>query len=670
MNTVRPFSFRALSPHHPTPMDLDYLMRVVEAARAYGYNAIQICGDTHDGGNLDGITEFKRFAKANRVQDQAGVCRRRGILQKTCRAAHAFGMKVFFWHHELWFPKRLEEVYPEWFVPAPRNAFTKDLYVQRVPRVTPDAPIWEYMDAKFDEAFDQCPELDGTVMTIQESQVPIYCLFDDFEEQVAALVDQYRRLEAAHKRVGRDWLIRSFAWREHEYRVVTEAILRWQPKVPVESKGVPMDWHLWYPYDPLLGKFKGLTNHVEIAPSCEFYGALRHPVGHPRYYTENLRFAAERGHTGASLRIDRVELSVLGGPDEGVLASVGRWMLDPGGTDPDEVYQEWIAGRYGLSRKDAATFFREVMENCWQATCHSYYHDKIYIGDATSLGYDRNFFVAERDCAVEHDDPEPLAEKDQAVAAARRALEALESLRSRLKPADHADLERRLAGLELVARFFRALVASLVARQRQRYGNTAEHRASALEASRALDLLADEADRRFPEWSRWPGGPESHVSQGHWLFASRARAFAEALRRDLAELPVRRVEQRMRAGELGANARHRGQPAWQPEGAPRRLTLQGRPGLKHVLAIFAGTEMCVRRPLVVRSGAWTQRFNIGQYAWFLAHDRFRRYECAVPPECVDPQGRCEVEFLPPEPDGSPFISEIRLESEIRERTDV
>ena len=181
MTTVKPFAFRALSPHHPTPMDPDYLMRVVEAARTYGYNAIQICGDTHAGGNLDGITEFKRFSRANRVQDQAGVRRRREILQTTCKAAHAFGMKVFFWHHELWFPKRLEEVYPDWFVPAPRNAFTKDLYVKRVPRVTPDAPIWEYMDAKFTEAFDQCPELDGTVMTIQESQVPIYCLFDDFE---------------------------------------------------------------------------------------------------------------------------------------------------------------------------------------------------------------------------------------------------------------------------------------------------------------------------------------------------------------------------------------------------------------------------------------------------------------------------------------------------------
>ncbi len=47
-------------------MDLEYLLRVVDAARKYGFNAIQICGATHgDVGNLDGITEFKRFARAN-----------------------------------------------------------------------------------------------------------------------------------------------------------------------------------------------------------------------------------------------------------------------------------------------------------------------------------------------------------------------------------------------------------------------------------------------------------------------------------------------------------------------------------------------------------------------------------------------------------------------------
>jgi len=261
---INPFPFRALSPHHATAMDLDYLMKVLDAAEAYGFNALQICGDTHGAGNLDGVTVFERFPKANDVQEMDGVRRRREILRTVCRAAHDRGMEVYYWHHELWFPQRLPEVYPDWFAAAPKNRFTRDLYTDRVPRIEPGAPIWDFMDAKFDEAFAQIPELDGTVMTIQESRVPVYCLFEDFEQQVEALVDQYRRLEAAHRRAGRKWIIRTFAWREHEYRVVTEAIRRWRPGVPVESKGVPMDWDLYYPYDPLLGEFEGMTKHVEI----------------------------------------------------------------------------------------------------------------------------------------------------------------------------------------------------------------------------------------------------------------------------------------------------------------------------------------------------------------------------------------------------------------------
>jgi hypothetical protein len=660
---LKPFVFRALSPCHPVPMEQDYLLRVVEAARKYGYNAIQICADTHTDANLDGITEFRRFPKANLVQDQAGVRRRRDILQATCRAAHAFDMKVYFWHHELWFPPRLHEAYPHWFVDAPKNEFTRDLYVKKVPRVDRDSPFWEYMDAKFDEAFEQCPELDGTVMTIQESQVPIYCLFDDFEQQVAALIDQYRRLELAHKRVKKDWIVRTFAWREHEYRVVSEALRRWKPSVPVESKGVPMDWHLWYPHDPLLARFPDYTNHVEVAPSCEFYGAMRHPVGHPRYYTDNLRYAAEHGHVGGCLRIDRVGLSMLEGPDEGVLAAIGRWMQDPEGTDPDAVYQEWIQERYALSPEEAGRFFHEIMERCWQATLHGYYHDKIYIGDALSLGFDRMFFVAERHCAVEYDDPAPLREKDEAVIAAGEAIATLESLKARLAPADHADLADRLHALDLVTRFHRTLVAALVARQHQIYDPTPERLAEAIAVAGRFATLADEADRDFPAWEAGPGGSPAHTGQGHWHFASRSRSFGSALLTELGNLPVRSIAARFSPEALGSASSHGGESAWQPSLEPRSLPVQAMPGSRLLLVVFAATNMCELRPLTVTCGSWSHRFKVGQFAWFLAHDRFRRYECEIPASCLAGTGQCTVSLAASDRERSPWIREVRIETE-------
>ncbi len=66
----------------------------------------------------------------------------------------------------------------------------------------------------------------------------------------------------------------------------------------------------------------------------------------------------------------------------------------------------------------------------------------------------------------------------------------------------------------------------------------------------------------FITWNQWPGGHESqHVSQGHWFFTPRARAFVEALRKDLETLPVRRLVSRLTANDLGVNATHRDRSA-------------------------------------------------------------------------------------------------------------
>ncbi len=657
---IKPFTFRALSPHHATAMDRDYLLRVIDAAGRYGFNAIQICGDTHGEGNLDGITEFWKYGKANIGRDAAAVVRRRDILQDACRAAHDRGMEVYYWHHELWYPPGLQQAYPDWFMPAPRNAFTRDLHVEGglVPQAHPDAPIWDFIDAKFDEAFAQCPDLDGTIMTVQEARVPIYCLYEDFEVQVQALIDLYRRLEAAHRRVGKKWVVRTFAWREHEYRVVTEAVRRWRPTVPVESKGVPMDWHPFYPYDPLLAEFDGMRKHVEIAPSAEFHGCGVHPTGHPWYYTENLRFAGEHGHSGAAIRMDRAGSTMLGGPDEGVLACIGQWLNDPEGTDVGEVYIRWMMDRYGVEREPARRLVFEMMDNCWEATLRCYHHDKIYIGDSFWQRYDRRFFMAERHCCVEHDDPDPLAEKLDACARAGKAAAVVEELRPLLAGADADDLARRVEFLQLTCRSYRALVAALVARGRWMYQPTDGNMAALRLAIDDLQATGAATTAAFPAVDA-DGEEQPHQRQPGVL----VEQFAEAFRADLPKLRPREIAGRLAAADLGANAEYRGAPAHQPGPGPATVTLQGRPRADCVLVLFAGTEMCRRRPLVVRSGDWQHRFDIGQYAWFLSHDRYRRYEVPIPRECIANDGRCEIELSVPEPDNAPYLRELRLEVE-------
>lgn len=653
------FPFRALSPLHPTEFDRQYLMDVVDAAERYGFNAIQICGPTHgDAGNLDGITTFQRFAKANDVMDSEQVAWRREVLRDVCKAAHDRGMEVYYWHHELWYPLDLPDVYPDWFHQAPQNRFTKDLRTknQLVPHIQPDAPIWDYMDAKFDEAFEQCPELDGTIMTIQESVVPIYCLFEDEQQQVEALIDQYRRLEEAHRRVGKKWIIRTFAWREQEYRVVTEAIQRWKPSVPVEGKGVPMDWSFYYVYDPLLGKFPGMTNHVELAPSCEFHGCTSHPVGHPWFYTENLRYAAERGHTGCVLRMDRAGRTMLGSPDEGVLACIGAWLNDPDGTDVGEVYVRWLMERYNLDWDVAFQMLHEILEPCWQATIHSYHNDKIYMGDAYGNLERGMMYLAERHMCVEHDEPEPLAEKDEAVAYADKAAETLAAMKDRFSAEDAQDLTRRVRLLQLTARAQRELVAYFAARWQQMYEPSDKNAKAVSDSLDAMQAVGRQVREEFPDMEKEPG----RSWQGLWKLGPLVEHAAETFRNT--PLPKRTILEKKTADDLGANTTHQCQPAHQfARGETLKLT--GQAGAKHVLVLFAGTEMCVCRPIEFHCGDWTGRLDVGQIGWFLAHERYRRYELEVPAECIGDDGICRLDIHLPDSEHSPYIREIRLEME-------
>ncbi|HUU22203.1 MAG TPA: hypothetical protein VM389_06670, partial [Phycisphaerae bacterium] len=284
------------------------------------------------------------------------------------------------------------------------------------------------------------------------------------------------------------------------------------------------------------------------------------------------------------------------------------------------------------------------------------------IGDSFWQRYDHYFFVAERHFCVEHDDPDPLAEKDLACHHADQAADILAEIAPSLRPDDAEDLTRRIRFLQLTCRSWRALVAALVARGRQMYEPSEANLAGLRGAIDELEAAGAATSEAFPELNQ-PGtsGNAPRQSQPGMLVEEFARAF----RADLPNLPTRTIVDRLSVEDLGANAEQDGLPAWQPPGEGTTVSLQGRPGSAHVLVVFAGTEMCVRRPLVVRGRGWEHRFDIGQYAWFLAHDRLRRYEVHVPASCLDDAGRCKLELVVPEPDRSPRIAEIRLETETK-----
>jgi len=171
-------------------------------------------------------------------------------------------------------------------------------------------------------------------------------------------------------------------------------------------------------------------------------------------------------------------------------------------------------------------------------TLRCYHHGKIYIGDSFALGYDGRFFLAERDRCVEWDDPQPLAEKDEACALADRAAEALEQLKGAFKPADAEDLSRRVRLLQLTCRSYRALVAALVARGRQIYQPSPANLAALHSAIDELESAGEATSKAFSELEEpEPSGNTPRQRQPGIL----VQQFARAFRADVPNLPRREI---------------------------------------------------------------------------------------------------------------------------------
>ena len=171
-------------------------------------------------------------------------------------------------------------------------------------------------------------------------------------------------------------------------------------------------------------------------------------------------------------------------------------------------------------------------------TLRCYHHGKIYIGiyigDSFALGCDGRFFLAERDRCVEWDDPQPLAEKDEACALADRAAEAPEQLKGAFKPADAEDLSGRVRILRLTCRSYRALVA----RGRQICQPSPADLAALHSAIDELESAGEAASKAFAELGEpEPSGDTPRRRQPGIL----VRDFARAFRADVPNLPRREI---------------------------------------------------------------------------------------------------------------------------------
>lgn len=404
-------------------LDVPYGRASMESARDYGINTVVF--------PIPYVSQL--FA-----QSELGT-----RLRELANEAHAKNLRVGIWVREL-------EGVPAQFL----DGKVVDL----------DRPgFWEWLTGRYEELFRKFPECDGLVLTFHESPAKI---FDPKEvksklsmpERFAAMINTIERVCARH---SKDFIVRSFLYEPQEIAWFKEGFEKTDPRVTIQTKCEPHDWHPFYPHDPLIGAFPGRKQIVEFDGSSEYTGRNRVPYTQPEYFERRWRYDLSKGAVGYSIRINWGGFDALHTPNAINLYAMYR-MSQSAAVSADQIWKDWTRSFYGES---AAPFVERALRPTFDVVNKSFFTLEFWITNHSVLP---NFayadgHITERTLAKWYPgeshykeleerlhSPDPLlleqilAEKDEAVALADRALQALFQGKKAMQPAQFDDLCWRL----------------------------------------------------------------------------------------------------------------------------------------------------------------------------------------------------------------------------------
>lgn len=651
-NNTQPMPIRALSPCHAGHLGADYLDLVIERCRRYGYNQIHVCG--YADGDLDQFIHYEAYPglEAKMGEDRSRVQEAVRVFREFTRKAREAGLETYIWHHEINFPRALADLHPDGFDLARIHDFPGDA---KLPTPRLDRPvIWDFIARRFEEAYAALPDLTGVIMTMQESHIPIYHLATDPAERVRLTRSMYDYLGAIHKRLNRKWILRTFAWREWEYETIFQALEGFDPDVVIESKSVPMDWHMHYPFDRFFSQSPGRRKIVEIDAGANFWGECEVPAASAAHYANEVKFAAEQGCLGVTIRTDRAGGHTFDKPMELNIAVIAAVTRDPG-ADVSRVEMDWLGKTYGSPHAATA---KQILDLGWDVVSRMHFVDKSYFWNHrywNNLRGNCNLFVAERDLLFEPGDTSFRQEIDLAETYVQRAERLVtellrsagrpipqdppETLHHHVSPAPcpFAELYRQVQNLRIRHDYFSALKEWVYSVRCRVYERTEAAR------QRCRDLA---------------GKVAAMVRRHDYLLPDQPNVEADLLYicDHIAEREI------LDARHYSGGAAFRGRSYAVPHPEPLRAVLAVRPGASNILVLMVGTHMCRQAIADVTVNDRTFEVRRGTMSWFWAYDGYKRAEIELPADLCT-SGAIHVKVQARDCQSAPFIPEVRTEVE-------
>ena len=452
---------RGISVVNPDEVERDYLLFCVDYAEKNNYNHIQITGPIHDPvkGNIDGMTYSVKYSRFNGEKNAEYVDKCLKVVNEACKKANAAGIKTYMWHHELALPSDFKKVFPE---TVNENG---DIEVSH-------PIVKDYLENKIIDFFNAYPLMDGIVLTLHETKIPLLKLKNQKLGKIERVKFVTEIIYNTCKSLGKDLIVRPFASLEEDQTMMLKAYAEISHDMTIMDKWTKFDWSLTLPDNDFFKKITENPFVVETDIFGEYFGKGSLPIMLKEHIGHKFSYCNTFPHKGFVNRIDREHRNPFGSVNEVNLVIMHALV---NGLDEEKEIDSFFKEKYG----NAGDRVRAIMERTEELQKKIFYLKGYYFTQGSffpDVNHSKNHFwfeIMKDDCNIASDEwfipvgwqrgsiNELLEEKNRSVAEASELLNMVLQLENDVKKEEYDKLLAKFINLDFVAKLWRELAYAI-----------------------------------------------------------------------------------------------------------------------------------------------------------------------------------------------------------------
>lgn len=441
---------KGISVCNPVDVDKEYLLFTVDYAIKMGFDHLQVIGPIHNGikGNIDGMTLYRKYSQFNNEKDADYVAVSMDAVNEGCKLASEHGIKTYMWHHELELPSDFQSVYPE-----VTNSFG-DVEVTH-------PLVKDFLENKIIDFFHAYPYMDGIILTLHETKVPLLKLKDQKLGKVERVKYVTEILYNTCRALGKELIVRPFASLEEDYIMMAKAYEEISKDLMIMDKWTQFDWSLSLPNNAFYHKIQNNPLFVEADIFGEFFGKGFLPMMLKEHIAEKFAYCEEFEPAGYVARIDRQGEHPFGDVNEVNLVITHAHLNE---LDVETEIDAFFRERYGEATEEVKSIMEET-EEILKKTIYAkgYYYTELSF--FPTLNHSKNHYYFEmmrENCDIASNEwyiprgwdrgsvDSILEEKNSAVQEATRLYERVCALEHKLDQETYQKLWTKFCNLKMV----------------------------------------------------------------------------------------------------------------------------------------------------------------------------------------------------------------------------